>query len=71
MTSLCLYSNSGSQIRGPYSTVAMPLDAGSVGDTASEKAVTPSRVETGNSGRLPGGERLLQSSTDRIGINQV
>lgn len=63
------YLNSGSRIRGPYSsTVAMPLDAGSVGDMASEKAVTPSWVETGNSGRLPGGERPVQSSTDRIEI---
>ena len=65
------YSNSGSQIWGPYSSaVAMPLDAGSMGDMTSEKAVTPSRVETRHSGRLPGGERPVQRGMDRIEINQ-
>ena len=65
------YSNSGSQIWGLCSSaVAMPLDAESMGDMASENAVTPNRVETGHPGRFPGGERPVQSNMDRIEINQ-
>lgn len=48
----------------------MPLDAESMGDMASENAVTPNRVETGHPGRFPGGERPVQSNMDRIEINQ-